>query len=159
MVFSHCTGPGLGPVHGQNGKYSTVQKCPHCSQTETGTEARAYCYRTQTKFLHVSVCPWGQWWILPHPGPYTPRDPTSWAHTPRDHHLAFNYKSRRYASYWNAFLFSMASVMLPIPVPDLCQSPCSELAITVIYYIPNIEKAEQEVPVSRLLRKDYDADL
>ena len=41
----------------------------------------------------------------------------------------------------------------PMPVP------CSELAITMIYYKPNIEKAEKEVPVDRLLRKDYGADL
>ena len=28
----------------------------------------------------------------------------------------------RYASYWNAFLFSIVSVLLFVPVPDICQS-------------------------------------
>ena len=37
MVYSHCTGTGLGPVEGPNEKYSTMLKCSHWFETGTGT--------------------------------------------------------------------------------------------------------------------------
>ena len=44
MVYSHCTGMGPGPVHGPNGKYSTMLKCSHWLETGTGTRTIVFYY-------------------------------------------------------------------------------------------------------------------
>ena len=42
MVYSYCPGTGPGTVQGLNGKYSTMWKCSHWSETWTGTGAHCF---------------------------------------------------------------------------------------------------------------------
>ena len=73
------------------------------------------CYCSKTKFVKVmfflSVCSQGGL----HPGGL---------HPPIGYHGIWS-TSGQYASYWNAFLFSIVPIPFPVPVPVPVQVPCS----------------------------------
>ena len=128
MTCSHCTGPGQGM--GNNGfLYYTIYCTLHSDNDRDKRTIVTVCKRSCGKmFLHLSVShSVHRGSASVHAGQTSPRQTTPWTDThplgrqpPGQTPAADGHCTGRYASYWNAFLFSIVPIPFPVPFPVPC---------------------------------------
>ena len=122
MAQTYCTGQGQGL--GSDGFLYYTMHCTHYTGTGTIVTVRnSSCGKAMVSQVCVKNLVGGGG-VGVHPGPLRQTTPGRHTHTPwADTHPTPHqdgHCSGRYASYWNAFFFSIVLILVPVQVPAPC---------------------------------------